>query len=347
MFLTFSPGLPRMNSRVCFFIIGLSIWTSLWTAETAPELPLRLGVVGYEGHGRLFTKELNSGLGAKIGLIVTHVWHREAVPSDDPRQYAFSVVRKPEEMIGKVDGVFIAETLPFRYPELAAPFIKAGVRTFLNRPLAATAREAAELLKLGRQSENPILAASALAIDPAVLEIRKERAKFAPVKVVNVTGPSDHFWNYFPHLISALVSALGVGIEEVQAQDLSLDAEGITIQNPLIVFFRYGSNSGVGPVRGTLQMVPGGQPDDWYGFRMKLFGHKESPDYELFRPPEGGSAWMPSYRLLIDFIRHGKRPLDDRELLEVPLVLDMVRKSGLEDRPVLRSEYRDILSLLN
>jgi predicted dehydrogenase len=246
-----------------------------------------MGVVGYEGHCSLFTKELNGGLGAKIGLVVTHVWHSGSIAQEDKAKYGFAVVATPEEMIGKVDGVFVAEALPFRYPELAAPFIKAGVRTFLNRPLAASALEAAELIKLGRQSGNPILAASALAVDPEVMAIRQKRAEFAPIKVVNVTGPGDHFWNYVPHLISALVGGLGAGIEEIHTHDLSLDAQGIKIRNPLIVFFRYGPDSDVGPVRGTLQMVTGGQPDDWYGFRMKLFGRKESPDFELFRTTEG------------------------------------------------------------
>jgi predicted dehydrogenase len=306
-----------------------------------------MGVVGYEGHGSLFTKELNSGLGLKIGLVVTHVWHREPLPKEDRDKYGFEVVEHPEAMIGKVDGVFIAEALPFRYAELAAPFIKAGVRTFLNRPLAASAREAAALLRLGRESGNPILAASALAVDPQVTAIRREIASFSPLKVVNVTGPSDHFWNYLPHLISALVGALGPGIEEVQAHDLSLDRDGITIRTPLVVFFCYETGSGVGPVRGTLQMVPGGRPGDWYGFRMKLFGRKESPDYALFQTPEGESSWMPVYRLMADFFRDGRRPMSDQELLEVPLVLDMVRKSGLENRAVFRSEYRDILSLLD
>jgi hypothetical protein len=32
--------------------------------------------------------------------------------------------------------------------------------------------------------------------------------------------------------------------------------------------------------------------------------------------------------------------------MEVPMVLDMVKKSGLEKRAVFRSEYQDILSLL-
>jgi predicted dehydrogenase len=308
--------------------------------------PLRLGVVGYEGHGVLFTRELNTGLGAKIGLVVTQVWHREPIPQEEKEKYGFAVVSSPEAMIGKVEGVLIAETLPFRYPELAAPFIKAGVRTFLNRPLAASAGEAAGLIKLGREAGNPILAASALAVDPRVLEIRKARAEFAPLKIVNVTGPSDHFWNYVPHIISVLVGALGPGIEEVQAHDLSFDQAGIAIRNPLIVFFRYGSGSEVGPVRGTLQMVPGGQPGDWYGFRMKLFGRRESPDYELFRTPEGESAWLPLYRVLIDFFKRGVSPLSDRELLEIPLVLDMIKKSGEEKRPVFRSEYQAVLALI-
>jgi hypothetical protein len=335
-----------MKPWFCLGVIGFSIFAFLWKGEPAEQPRLKMGVVGYEGHGSLFTKDLNSGLGAKIGLAVTHVWHREPIPQEDRDKYGFVVVGSPTDMIGKVDGVFIAEALPFRYLELAAPFIKAGVRTFLNRPLAASALEAAQLIKLGRESGNPILAASALAIDPQVMAIRQRIAEFAPLKVVNVTGPSDHFWNYVPHIISALVGALGAGIEEIQAHDLLFDGNGITIRNPLLVFFRYGPNSDVGPVRGTLQMVPGGQPGDWYGFRMKLFGRKESPDYALFRTAEGESSWMPIYRLLIDFFRDGKRPISDQELLEVPLVLDMIKKSGMENRAVFRSEYQDIISLL-
>jgi predicted dehydrogenase len=335
-----------MKGRTSSFLFAFFLLASLRPAAQAQEPPLRLGIVGYEGHGRLFTEELNGGLGAKIGLVVTQVWHREPIPQEEKEKYGFAVVPSPEAMIGKVDGVFIAETLPFRYPELAAPFIRAGVRTFLNRPLAASAEAAAGLIKLGRDAGNPILAASALAVDPRVLEIRKARAEFAPLKIVNVTGPSDHFWNYVPHLISALVGVLGPGIEEVQAHDLSLEPGGITVRNPLVVFFRYGADSEAGPVRGTLQMVSGGQPGDWYGFRIKLFGRKESPDYELFQTPDGESAWLPLYRVLIDFFKQGKRPLSDPELLEVPLVLDMIKKSGQERRPVFRSEYKAALSLL-
>jgi predicted dehydrogenase len=315
-------------------------------AQSTSERPLKIGVVGYEGHGALFTKELNSGLGARIGLIVTHVWNREPVPVEDKKKYGFIVVETPQAMIGKVDGVLITEALPFHYAELAAPFIRAAVRTFLNRPLAASAEEAARLLELSRKSKNPILAASALTVDPQVLAIRQGRDEFAPLKVVNVTGPSNHFWNYVPHVISALVSALGAGVEEVFTHDLALNQDGITIRNPLVIFFRYRQDSAVGPVRGTLQVVPGEQQGDWYGFRMKLYGRKESPEYTLFKTPEGESSWMPIYRLLVDFFKDGKRPFSDEELLEVPLVLDMVKKSGLEKRPVFRSEYQDILSLL-
>jgi predicted dehydrogenase len=332
--------------RKLLFFVLLGCFAVILAGQEAKSPPLRIGVVGYESHGVLFTKELNSGLGGKIGLIITHVWNRKPVAADDQKKYGFTVVDEPEAMIGKVDGVLITEALPFRYAELAAPFIRAGVRTFLNRPLAASAEEAAKLLKLGRDFKNPILAASALTVDPQVLAIRQGRGEYVPLKVVNVTGPSNHFWNYAPHVISALVSALGAGIEEVYAHDLVLDRDGITIQNPLVIFFRYSQDSAVGPVRGTLQMVPGEQPGDWYGFRMKLFGRKESPEYRFFETPEGESSWLPIYRLLIDFFRDGKRPFSDEELLEVPLVLDMVKKSGLEKRAVFRSEYQTILSLL-
>jgi len=61
---------------------------------------------------------------------------------------------------------------------------------------------------------------------------------------------------------------------------------------------------------------------------MKLFGRKESPDYDLFRTAEGESAWMPIYQLLSGFFKQGRRPISDQELFEIPLILDMIKKAA-------------------
>jgi len=308
-------------------------------AAAEPTRPVRLGIVGYEGHGSVFADELSAGLGERIGLTVTHLWHRETLPDAVRERLRVTVVPAPTDMIGKVDGVFIAEELPQRYLELATPFVKAGVRTFLNRPLAGSAADAAELIALGRASGNPVFAASLLAVDPGVLAARRECATFAPIKVANVTGPSNHFWWYVPHAISILTTVLGPGVEEIQTHDFAWDQPGVTVRGPLVIFFRYAADSPAGPARGTIQIVPGTQPGDWYGFRLKLFGHAESPEYPFMKPEPGVSVWMPLYQAMLAFFRDGTIPFSDRELLEVPLVLDMVLRSGTEKRPVLRHEY--------
>ena len=305
--------------------------------------PLVVGIVGYEGHGSVFAEELNAGLGQKIGLQVGYVWNKAPVDPAKVARFHYEIVAQPQDMLGKVDGVLITEELPDRYPELAAPFIRAGVRTFLNRPLAASAREAADLLRLARDCKNPVFSASALSVGPEILAVRDEWRQYAPLKIVNVTGPSNHFWWYVPHALSALVSVLGPGVEEVYAHDFAWEQAAMTISNPLIVFFRYRADAVVGPVRGTVQIVPPTMPEDWYGFRMKLYGHGESPEYTFFKPGSGESAWMPMYRALIAFFRDGESPLSERQLLEVPLVLDMIRRSGEEHRAVTRSEYADVL----
>lgn len=337
----FHPIAPLWFALLCAAILVFHCAVS--TAGQPEAKPLIIGVVGYEGHGSVFADELNAGLGTTIGLKVGYVWHHAPLDSAKVERLGFKIVENPEDMIGKVDGVLITEELPHRYRELAEPFIRAGVRTFLNRPLAGSAEDAAALLRIARECNNPIFSASALSVSPVVIGLREERKQFEPLKVVNVTGPSDHFWWYVPHAISALVSALGPGVEEVYAHDFAWDTEGLTLKKPLVVFFRYGQDSAVGPVRGTIQIVPATQEKDWYGFRMKLYGHNESPEYDLFKTPEGESAWMPIYQALIAFFRDGTRPLTDAELLEVPLVLDMVRKSGIEQRAVTRNEYTSVV----
>lgn len=307
-----------------------------------PDPALRLGVIGYEGHGSVWTNDLAGPAGARAGMRVTHVWHRAPIDSAVAAEKRFEVVGNSADLIGKVDGVIISEELPHRYRELAEPFIRAGVRTFINRPLAASAEDAAAILKLSRESNNPVFAASALAVDPAVAAARGEWRQFAPLKIVNATGPSDHFWWYLPHTISMLVSALGPGIEEVQAHDFVWKEEGTTFRDPLVVFFRYGPDSAVGPARGTMQVLPQTQPGDWYGFRLKLYGRKESPEYQCFKLG-AESPWMHLYEAMARFFRTGERPFSDKELFEVPLVLDMILKSGLEKRPVRRDEYAALI----
>jgi hypothetical protein len=329
-------------ARLAVLATGLGLGAAATAAEAAAK-PVRLGVVGYEGHGAVFADELNAGLGASLGLTVTHLWHRAPLPEAVRQKLGVEIVAAPTEMIGKVDGVFIAEELPQRYRELAEPFVRAGVRTFLNRPLAGSAGDAAALIRLGRECHNPVFAASLLAVDPAVLAARREGATFAPLKIANVTGPSNHFWWYVPHAISILTTVLGAGVEEIDTHDFAWDQEGVTFREPLVIFFRYAADSAAGPVRGTLQVVPGTQAGDWYGFRLKLYGHAESPEYALMQAAPGVSVWMPLYQAMLAFYRDGTIPFSDRELLEVPLVLDMVLRSGTEKRPVRRSEYAECL----
>ena len=106
----------RRKILLCLLIMGCPFLGPSKSGPAASVPPLRLGVVGYEGHGVLFTKELNAGLGERIGLVVTQVWHRGPVPREDRDEYGFAVVTSPEQMIGKVDGVFIAKRCPSAIP---------------------------------------------------------------------------------------------------------------------------------------------------------------------------------------------------------------------------------------
>jgi predicted dehydrogenase len=324
-------------------IRGMVVISAVAAPEAAqPDSVLHLGMVGYEGHGSVWTNDLAGPAGARAGMRVTHVWHRSPIDSNVATEKRFEVVGSPIDLIGKVDGVIIAEELPHRYGELAEPFIRAGIRTFINRPLAGSAEAAAAILRLARESNNPIFAASALAVDPAVVAVRGEWQQYAPLKIVNATGPSDHFWWYVPHTISMLVTALGPGIEEVQTHDFVWKDDRITFRDPLVVFFRYAADSAVGPVRGTMQVLPQTQSGDWYGFRLKLYGRKESPEFQCFKLG-AESPWMHIYETMSRFFRTGERPFTDEELFEVPLVLDMIQKSGLEKRAVRREEYTAII----
>lgn len=74
---------------------------------------------------------------------VTHVWtdNPDEAPLVAKASLIPNVVKRPEEVIGKVDAVFISTDDGFEHVRRARPFVEAGLPVFIDKPLAISVED--------------------------------------------------------------------------------------------------------------------------------------------------------------------------------------------------------------
>ncbi|WP_163570942.1 Gfo/Idh/MocA family protein [Fodinicola feengrottensis] len=142
--------------------------------------------------------------GPRIGIIGTESSHVDHMVryfnvernADDARVVAIAqanrdvgvarVVERAEDLLGLVDAVIVADRDGRRHAAQAIPFLRAGIPTFVDKPLAANVEDAEAIIRTAVDSGTPLTSFSALRWHPDFLALPAVR----PVSVV-ATGPVD------------------------------------------------------------------------------------------------------------------------------------------------------------
>ncbi|MFO7636115.1 MAG: Gfo/Idh/MocA family oxidoreductase, partial [Clostridia bacterium] len=89
------------------------------------------------------------------GVRVTHIWTDD--PEDAKRVSAASLIphvaKRPEDVIGQVDGVMIPTDKGWEHVERASPFIEAGLPLFIDKPLCDNAADLETFLEWQSQGK--------------------------------------------------------------------------------------------------------------------------------------------------------------------------------------------------
>jgi predicted dehydrogenase len=83
---------------------------------------------------------------------VTHVWTQDTGLSLKIARAALipNIARRVEDLVGAVDAVLLARDDAETHYQFAAPFLKAGIPIYIDKPLALSVREAEAMLSLQR-----------------------------------------------------------------------------------------------------------------------------------------------------------------------------------------------------
>jgi predicted dehydrogenase len=212
---------------------------------------IKLGVLDFDtSHVLEFTRRLNhkaadkeqwvDGAEVVIGCPGTSVIMPERIPGyvKEMEKLGVKLVDKPEEMLGKVDGMLIESQEGGVHLERARPFLEAGLPCWIDKPFTCSVADARKILELSEKRSAPVFSASSLRYAPELVAFCED-AKHGAVQGALAYGPAPLFekdlklnpglYHYGIHAVEILYTLMGPGCQRVTCTH-EKDADVVTGQ---------------------------------------------------------------------------------------------------------------------
>jgi hypothetical protein len=134
------------------------------------------------------------------------------------------LVDKPEDMLGKVDGMLIESQEGGAHWERARPFLEAGVPCWIDKPFTCGMADARKIVELAEKKKVPVFSSSSLRYAPELVEYVAD-TKHGKVLGALAYGPAPLFekdetlnpglYHYGIHAVEILYTLMGPGCERV------------------------------------------------------------------------------------------------------------------------------------
>jgi len=150
---------------------------------------------------------------------VTHVWTQDIEITEHIARSCNidQTVANMEDMIGQVDAVLLARDDPDNHFRMSAPFIKAGIPIFIDKPLATTVEECKAIFEL-QKFDWQVFSCSALRYSEQLKLSNQEKIDIGEIFHVEASVPNS--WEkYAIHIVEPSVNLLGNlgAIEEINS----------------------------------------------------------------------------------------------------------------------------------
>lgn len=164
----------------------------------------RIGILGLDSsHPEMFATILDG----MDSMTVSAVWDNGDVRSAEytrsfADRYNATVYTEPTDLVGRVDGVLVLTVNWDTHTPLAAPFLRAGVPTLIDKPLAGRLEDLETLGTLAR--DGPLFGGSAIPYHPSLDQFPIQQ----PGRMLCVAGYNHPFY-YGVHLTDTIRQLAG------------------------------------------------------------------------------------------------------------------------------------------
>ncbi len=275
---------------------------------------IRIGIIGAEnshtaGYGKMFNVEKKFP-----GVEVKYVWGEtdEFAKVAAEKGSIPNIVKNQKDMLGKIDALIVDHRHPKYHLEVATPFVKAGIPTFIDKPFCYRVPEGKKFLAMAEKLGTPVTSYSSIAQSNATFDIKAQLQSMNNISQVTRYGPVDldskygGVFFYGVHLVQPLLYMFGDDVEKVK----------IT---------RNGKN-------GSANMVFND------GLFATMIFNTEHYGWETFVETKDGIIEMKSrvkesdpaknYVDMVEMFRTGKEPRSHESILKCVAVLEALEKSA-------------------
>ncbi|MBN1671227.1 MAG: Gfo/Idh/MocA family oxidoreductase [Kiritimatiellae bacterium] len=228
------------------------------------------------------------------------------------------IVDRPEDMIGKIDGVMVDHRHAKYHIPAVTPFIEAKIPAFVDKPFSYTLREGVALLELAKKKKVPVTSFSSVPEGESFKKDLMQQIRAAgKLAFISAAGPADYKSKYGGisfygiHMVDALLKCFGPGIETVQV------LKGGRGSPDSLAVLRYRDG---GPL---VSMACAASVKT--GWTFKAIGAKGNVDFVPQK--SGGSPYLASTRKWLNMMKTGKEPFTAAQILEPIAVLEALDKS--------------------
>jgi len=280
---------------------------------------MKIGIVGAENsHTAAVARVLNVEKACGSARVVA-VWgetrafaERAAEQGQIPQ-----IVKRPEDMIGKIDGVMVDHRHPKHHMAAVRPFLEAGIPAFVDKPFSYGLAEGWKVLQLARRKGVAITSYSVLPEQQSFRDdLMKQIEAAGRIYSVLSTGPCDikskygGIFFYGIHQVGLLVQALGPDIETVEVVRAGKGNPNVMA----VMTYRNG-----GPIV-TMECVAAGRSE----FALRATGEKAIVNY-VHRMD--ANAYLAGTKKFVKMFRTGKAPYTSAEILAPVAVLEALDKA--------------------
>lgn len=292
--------------------IGLMAHPLSIFAKESPQVGKRIGIIGLDtSHSVAFTKALNADVedsalqGYKV--VAAYPYGSKTIETsasripgyiEEVKELHVEIVDSIAELLKKVDVVMLETNDGRLHLEQALPVMKAGKRLFIDKPIAASLKDAKAIFEASKRYRTPVFTSSSLRYAENIADIKSGNIigavtgadTYSPAKIES-THP-DLFW-YGVHGIEMLYAVMGVGCKSV----VRVHTAGTDIVVGTWNDGRVGTFRGI---RDGRQLYGG-----------RAFGMDGSVEIGRY------TGYLPLLHKIIAFFETGIPPVDEEETLEI------------------------------
>ena len=228
-----------------------------------------------------------------------------------------TVTDTPEQCSDGVDAVLIIDDGSGAQWKYAERPLRKGVPTFCDKPLAMTAREAAAVARLARETKTCFMSASSLRFVPDIIKLRAELPQLGEVHLASVVCGNELVY-YGIHALSMAYAVLGKG---------AVSAINVGKPGANIARIRFGGKRDV-------VLIVGEKETTRAGYQINLYGEKGWRSVT----PDLTNLYAYLLEAFLDLVITGKETVPIEEEVELIAALEAAKRSLELGREVKLSE---------